>query len=127
MRILSKLCFGASLVALIVTAPTALAAQDEMPGEAVELTAEQQAMFDNWPPDKQFAYSSWPSATKNYYWSLSSTRQKLFWRLSDEDKIAVTAMTGPERDAAWKSIEESAQKPKAKPPADGPGDAPPVK
>lgn len=126
MRINSKLCFGVSVVALLLTAPTGLAAQDTMPDEAVEMTAEQRAMFDDWPPDKQFAYNSWPRATKDYYWSLSSERQKLFWRLSDEDKIAVTAMTGPERDAAWKSIEESAQNPKPEAPTEAPGDAPPI-
>lgn len=126
MRMYSKLYFGVSVVALMLVIPTTLAAQDAMPEETVELTGEQQAMFDDWPPDKQLAYNSWPSATKSYYWSLSSPRQKLFWRLSDQDKIAVTAMTGPERDAAWKSIEESAQKPKSNAPDDAPGDAPPI-
>ncbi|MEM9500430.1 MAG: hypothetical protein AAF941_01165 [Pseudomonadota bacterium] len=107
MRKTSMYLIGASLASVAVAFPTTVAAQDEMPGEEVTLSAEQQAVFDGWPPDQQYAYGTWPSETKTYYWSLSSERQELFWRLSDDDKIAITAMTGSERETAWETIEAS--------------------
>ncbi|MEM7666677.1 MAG: hypothetical protein AAF250_12540 [Pseudomonadota bacterium] len=111
MRKTSMYLIGASLASVAVAFPATVVAQDEMPGEEVALSAEQQAVFDGWPPDQQYAYGTWPSETKNYYWSLSPERQELFWRLSDDDKIAITAMTGTERDSAWETIEASTAAP----------------
>ncbi len=99
---------AASLAACAVAGPAVLSAQDETPIDEVSLTEEQQAAYDGWAPDQKVAYNSWPNETKNYYWSLSPDRQKLFWRLTDEDKLAITAMTGPERDKAWSGIEAAA-------------------
>ncbi len=98
----------ASLAACAMSVPTMLGAQDQTLIEEVSLTEEQQAVFDSWAPDQQIAYNSWPSETKNYFWSLSPDRQGLFWRLTDEDKLAITAMTGPEREKAWSGIEAAA-------------------
>lgn len=72
------------------------------------LSSEKQAEYDAWPPDKKLAYDAWPKETQNYYWSLPPERQALFWRLADEDKIAITIMTGPEREAAWEFVEKNA-------------------
>ncbi len=107
---------------------TPVAAQDEMPPAqdipaetpidqmqpdapvppAAELSPEQQAEYDVWAPDQKFAYDAWPPETQMYYWTLSSDEQSLFWRLSDQDKISLTAMTGPEREAAWEVIKSNA-------------------
>lgn len=73
------------------------------------LSAEQQAEYDDLAPDQKFTHDSWPAETRSYYWSLTPEKQDMFWRLSDEDKIALTAMTGPERTAAWKIIEGKAK------------------
>lgn len=70
-----------------------------------ELTPEQQADLDSWSPQQQLEYAAWPAETKRYYWSLVPNRQALFWALADTDKIALTAMTGPEREAKWERIE----------------------
>ena len=75
---------------------------------APELSPEQQAEVAGWPADQQTAYMTWPAETQGYYWELSEPRQKMFWMLKDEDKIALTAMTGPEREAAWSQIEARA-------------------
>ncbi|QFT78183.1 hypothetical protein [Erythrobacter sp. THAF29] len=76
--------------------------------QAPALSPDQQAEYDGWPPDRKFAYDAWPAETQTYYWSLEPERQALFWRLADEDKIAITAMTGTEREAAWEIIEKNA-------------------
>lgn len=81
-------------------------AQAAAPSEEVALTPQQQAEFDRWPPIMQTTYRSWPRETKAYYWSLEAEQQQIFWRLRQRDKIALTAMTGPERDAAWNQIAE---------------------
>ncbi|MFU7528208.1 hypothetical protein [Qipengyuania sp. ASV99] len=73
-----------------------------------DLTAEQQAEFDGWTAEQQAAYRIWPAETQAYYWELSAQRQGLFWRLTDQDKVALTLMTGPERDTAWTRIEARA-------------------
>lgn len=70
-----------------------------------ELTPEQQATVGSWTPQQQIEYAAWPAETKGYYWTLSASRQALFWALADSDKIALTAMTGPEREAKWERIE----------------------
>lgn len=112
---------AASLAASAVTAPAMLSAQDETPIDEVSLTEEQQAVYDGWAPDQQVAYNSWPGETKSYFWSLSPDRQDLFWRLTDEDKLAITAMTGPERDKAWEGIEAAAGG-GSPPPTEGPAE-----
>ena len=107
---------------VVAAVPSAAAIQDEgaeegapsVPG-APELTPDQQTEFDSWPVERQTEYELWPAETKSYYWSLEMERQALFWRLTDQDKIALTAMTGPERDAAWEQIETRA----ATPPPEG--------
>jgi len=104
---------AAAALGFLVAAPSlAFAPQDEgaqsdgtsQPSDP-KLTGEQQAEVDSWPVEQQVAYNQWPAETKGYYWSLDPSKQMLFWRLTDEQKIAITAMTGPERDAAWQQIE----------------------
>lgn len=103
-------------IAFVVTAPGA--AQMEMaPGaapidrvepkspDAQKLAPDKKAQYDAWPPDRKAAFNAWPAETKAYYWTLPKPRQNLFWQIPDEDKIALTAMTGPERDKAWQMIE----------------------
>ena len=75
------------------------------------LTPEQKAEHDGWPAEKQAAYAAWPGETKGYYWTLSDERRMMFWALADSDTIALTAMTGPEREAAWERIEALAGAP----------------
>lgn len=72
---------------------------------------DKEAEIANWPADMQTAYAAWPDETKSYYWTLTPIRQKMFWALTDSDKIALTAMTGPEREAAWAEIEVRAGEP----------------
>ena len=125
MRKTSIYVLAAGVAALTVAVPSAALAQDDAPGgspvEEESLTAEQQAIFDTWPPDRQLAYGTWPKSTKSYFWSLSDSRQDLFWRLTDDDKIRLTAMAPEEQEAAWAELESRAA---AEPEA--PGDAPPV-
>lgn len=120
MRNKSHYFLKTSLAVLAFAVPTGLAAQEPppegAPGGAVALSPEQKAAFDTWPPDRQMAYETWPSETKAYFWSLNEKRQNIFWRLTDDDKIALTAMTGPERDTAWERIEA-----RAYPTEDAPG------
>jgi hypothetical protein len=113
MRVSHLYLFGVAALTLgvVVVAPSAASAQDAPSASAPaspQLSAEQQAEFDSWPGPQQAQYELWPAETQTYYWQLSPKRQSLFWRLPDEDKIAMTAMTGPERDAAWKQIEARA-------------------
>lgn len=106
MRKTTVYLIGASLAAGFAAAP--VSAQDEAMAKSAPLSEEQQAIYDGWAPDQKVAYESWPNETKTYFWTLSSKRQKLFWRLTDEDKLAMTAMTGPEREKAWAGIEAAA-------------------
>ena len=113
MRMSHIYLFAVALATLGVVAAAPVAAQEEgaidsLVSTAPELTAEQQAEFDSWPSEQQAQYELWSAETKAYYWELPPSRQMLFWQLTDDDKIALTAMTGPERDAAWEQIERSA-------------------
>lgn len=102
-------------VGYVAAAPGQAAVQEEngmmsMPTDP-ELTSAQMAERDSWPAEQQASYEAWPAETKSYYWLLTPERQALFWRLSDDDKIAITAMTGPEREAAWTQIEAATMAP----------------
>ena len=113
MRISHLNLFGVALatIGLVAAAPIAAIAQNAPSSStpsSPQLSAEQQADFDSWPSTQQAQYELWPAETQTYYWELSKPRQMLFWQLADEDKIALTAMTGPERDAAWNKIEARA-------------------
>ncbi|MEM7779207.1 MAG: hypothetical protein AAF697_02310 [Pseudomonadota bacterium] len=103
-------------IAYVATAPGSAQASNPLV-DAVSQTAmagdpsmseAQKVEHDSWTADKQAEYAAWPAETKAYYWSLSSERRMMFWALADSDKIALTAMTGPERDAAWERIEARA-------------------
>jgi len=111
----SHYCLFAVAIATFgyVAAAPSLAASDQAQenteaAESAALTPEQQSEYDTWPVGQQSEYELWPAETKGYFWSLTPGRQMLFWRLSDEDKIALTVMTGPERDGAWEQIEANA-------------------
>jgi hypothetical protein len=117
MRKSHYLLFGVAIVALgyVAASPGAAQAQDDGAARAIaaqpELTTDQQAEHDRWPTTTQAQYAAWPAETKSYYWSLEPGRRMLFWALADSDKIALTAMAGPEREDAWKRIEERAGSP----------------
>lgn len=105
--------FGVAIATLgFVAAAPAIAKPQDAPSSSTpsspQLSAEQQAQFDSWPSTQQPQYELWPAETQTYYWELPRPRQMLFWQLADEDKVALTAMTGPERDAAWNKIEARA-------------------
>lgn len=74
---------------------------------SASMSAEQKAQMESWPAEQQAAYRAWPPETQSYYWTLTAERQGWFWRLQDQAKIAITAMTGPEREAAWQQIEQA--------------------
>ena len=116
MRKSHYLLFGvaAATLCLVVAGPVAASLQDEEVAEAAPPNAapvepgansDKQATIAGWSAEKRTSYDAWPSETQDYYWTLTPKRQQLFWRLDDTDKIAITAMTGPERDAAWTQIE----------------------
>ena len=114
------LAVAVATLGYIAIAPSlAHAAMQEEPERLVladpELGPEQQAAFDSWTPQQQIEYAAWPAETKSYYWTLTPTRQALFWALADSEKIALTAMTGPERETKWERIEYLA--------GNGPGEA----
>ncbi len=73
-----------------------------------ELTPDQMAAYETWPDDKRAMYDAWPTDAQAYFWTLPEARQSLFWRLGDNDKLAIVAMSDPDRDAAWTMIEERA-------------------
>ncbi|WP_298304420.1 hypothetical protein [uncultured Erythrobacter sp.] len=113
MRVSHLYLFGVAVATLgmVAAAPIAASTQDApsaSPPTAPQLSEKQQAEVSGWPSEQQAQYELWPAETQAYYWELSKPRQSLFWQLPDEDKIALTAMTGPERDAAWQQLESRA-------------------
>lgn len=86
-----------------------------------ELTPDQMAAYDGWPAEQKAVYDNWPTDTQAYFWTLTPDRQSLFFRLAENDRLALTAMSDPDRDAAWQMVEEKAAAQDATPPA---GEAP---
>lgn len=110
MRFSHAMLYGiaAATFGFLATAPGSAQTPDPMMSSVDEPTPAQKAQMKNWSSDQQAAYKSWPAETQSYYWTLSPDRQMLFWQIDDETKLAITAMTGPEREAAWSEIESEA-------------------
>lgn len=113
MRISQALLYGvaAATFTFVLTSTGTAAVQDEHSARAMpppdDAKPDKQAEIASWPAEQQSAYAAWPAETQAYYWSLSPERQKMFWAIADSDKIALTGMTGPEREAAWEEIERA--------------------
>lgn len=74
------------------------------PATAPTLTAEQQAMFDTWPPAQKADYESWPNDYKVYYWTLNTDQQKGYWALTTDQRGQIYKMTPEQRQMAWNSV-----------------------
>ncbi|MCM0000187.1 MAG: hypothetical protein NBV68_12445 [Erythrobacter sp.] len=68
-------------------------------------SAEQDAMMQSWPADRQAGYKAWPTDTQNYFWSLNQQRREIFWALSDSDKVTLSQMPDAQRESTWAQIE----------------------
>ena len=76
-----------------------------MAAEAVmEMSAEQQAMYDGWPMDRRTTYDAWPGPIQVYYWDLEPTYQDAWWMLTDDQRVQVYELTPAQRTATWNAI-----------------------
>ncbi len=75
---------------------------------ALPMTTEQQASYDALTPEQQQALALWPGEVQAYYWTLPVPRQDLFWRLGDGDRMALSALSPEDGNAAWDMIERRA-------------------
>ncbi|WP_199799720.1 hypothetical protein [Pseudoblastomonas halimionae] len=91
----------AAAAAAITMAPTAMAQDGTMD---VELTTQQQTMYDGWPAENRATYEGWPTEVRTYYWTLSEPQAKVWWKLNDEQRVALYEMEPTQRDATWQSI-----------------------
>lgn len=89
----------------------------EKPSSPIMLSEDQQDSYDRWPADRQAAYDNWPGDVQAYIWTLSPERRPLFWELADNDKLAMVAMSEPDREAAWQILERRAAMALEQPPA----------
>ena len=70
----------------------------------MEMSSDQQMMYDGWPMDRQATYDGWPADVQTYYWTLPMDRQEAYWLLTDEQRVQVYNLTPEQRSAAWTSI-----------------------
>lgn len=93
------------------------------PQPPVERNLDQQDAYDRWPAERKREYDAWPGDVQAYFWTLSSVRRPMFWQLPDNDKLALVAMSAPDREAAWQIIERRAEQSEGD---DSSGEAEPV-
>ncbi|MDC0886934.1 hypothetical protein OAS19_04005 [Altererythrobacter sp.] len=105
-----KATFNIIVIAAVSFALPALAQQPSPPLAGVvpgaEMTPERLSAYLGWSEEQRTQYDAWPVDTQVYYWTLSPPRQEVFWRISDSDKLALTAMSEPDRAAAWDLVEQ---------------------
>jgi hypothetical protein len=93
----------------ILAAPAVLSAQDtdaEIGVAAdVELSAEQQVIYDAWPPDRRADYDALEPEYQTYFWTLTPRQRDAYWVLSPEQRAQIMDMTPQARANAWTSIE----------------------
>lgn len=100
------------IVAAMICAPTALIAQDMSHDDMdhgdmdtmVEMTAQQQAMYDAWPVERRTSFDAWPNDYRVYYWTLQPDQQTAYWVLNADQRAMVAKMTPEQRDAAWQQV-----------------------
>lgn len=83
-------------------APSAMA--DDHMEMQVELTTQQQAMYDGWSDANRTAYDAWPADVQEYYWTLTPMQTRAWWQLNDEQRVAIFNMAPTQRTATWQSI-----------------------
>ena len=87
------------------TAAIGLALSVPAMAQTVEITTEQQAMYDGWPAENQATYDAWPAEAQTYYWTLDDAQADVWWNmLNDEQRVRIVGMTPEQRMAAWTSI-----------------------
>lgn len=97
---------GAAAISMAMV-PAAVSAQDDDGmAMAVEMSAEQQAMYDGWPADRQGMYDDWPSDLQTYYWTLDDTQTEGWWMLTNEQRGQLYALPMEQRNQAWASIRQ---------------------
>ncbi len=93
-----KIMAGAMLLAGVATPAVA---QDG----AMELTTQQQTMYDGWTAEQQTTYDAWPMAAQTYYWTLDDMQKDVWWNaLNNEQRVRIVGMNAQQRTAAWQSI-----------------------
>ena len=85
-------------------APNAMA--DDHMEMQVELTAQQQAMYDGWSDANRMTYDAWPADVQAYYWTLTPMQTRAWWQLTDEQRVAIFEMAPAQRAATWQSISQ---------------------
>ncbi|MEO1922501.1 hypothetical protein T8S45_02815 [Blastomonas marina] len=89
-------------------APNAMA--DDHMEMQVELTTQQQAMYDGWSDANRMAYDAWPADVQAYYWTLTPMQAEAWWQLTDEQRVAIFEMVPAQRAATWQSISQQMNK-----------------
>ena len=86
-------------------APATDMAQTDKPA----MTAEQQGMYDAWPPERQADYDAWTPENQTYYWSLAPDRQEGYWALSADQRGQIYQMSPQQQEIAWQSVIQQLQ------------------
>lgn len=88
---------------LALTAAPAMA-DDHMDGHMMEMSAQQQGMYDTWPADRRAMYDGWPHDAQMYFWTLEPMQMDGWWMLNNDQRLRIVAMNPQQRMAAWQSI-----------------------
>ena len=95
-----KIMAGAMLLAGVAT-PAIADDHDDM----MELSAQQQSMYDGWSAEQQTTYDAWPMEAQTYYWTLDDMQKEVWWNaLNDDQRVRIVGMNDQQRMAAWNSI-----------------------
>lgn len=95
-----KIMAGAMLLAGVAT-PAIADDHDDM----MELSAQQQSMYDGWSAEQQTSYDGWPMEAQTYYWTLDDMQKDIWWNaLNDDQRVRIVGMNDQQRMAAWQSI-----------------------
>ena len=95
-----KIMAGAMLLAGVAT-PAIADDHDDM----MELSAQQQSMYDGWSAEQQTSYDAWPMEAQTYYWTLDDMQKDIWWNaLNDAQRVRIVGMNDQQRMAAWQSI-----------------------
>jgi hypothetical protein len=104
-----KLLLAGAATIGVIAAPAVLSAQDtdaEIGVVAdVELSAEQQVIYDAWPVDRRADYDALEPEYQTYFWTLTPRQRDAYWVLTPEQRAQMMEMTPQARASAWTSIE----------------------
>lgn len=98
--------FALSATPSVISAQTAAApdASTNTVADKREMSAQERAEYDSWPPETRAMYDALEPEYQIYYWTLTPEQREAYGYLTDEQRAQLAGLTPEQQAQAWASI-----------------------